>query len=467
MILNPFKKIGIIPQILISIKKIGYFPEKDEEKLIWVSTKYNELFFDDFHPSSYSILVITLTKYFGVLYIKNEEQKERCSAIIKNINNIKETLPIIFRQIQIDQVELNIHELNNTIKQLSRLLDEEYIFEENNYKTDKKIALQFINELPEVIKKDLKEIIKTKNLGKLYTLITAKLRTKVPDYKTLENLNLNYLCIVLEFILEHFSYIFQDRESLHSVLRVSITSELIRIVGNFRCTLFIPRFTLWLSSQTTDEVLRHTLAESLIELGSRKEIIPILRHYNQNYRIADILSSLSTETRDQRLYSGVDDEKFWDKKRDIVRRDFNKTGSETILLGGKLAGKVIIRVVSEKTFFAWKKALESDIWKKEGFDYIPIEPILTKNEKLRAYKTEYGEYRVYTKVLGPNLVSFLTNPENQKYSRELYILAGKIKRALEEIGIKHGHSHEFNFCISNEDNKIRLYMIDFDQSISK
>ena len=66
----------------------------------------------------------------------------------------------------------------------------------------------------------------------------------------------------------------------------------------------------------------------------------------------------------------VDDEKFWDKKRDIVRRDFNKTGSETILLGGKLAGKVIIRVVSEKAFFAWKKALESDIWKKEGFDYI-------------------------------------------------------------------------------------------------
>ena len=141
MILNLFKKAGIIPQILISIKKIGYFPEKDEEKLIWVSTKYNELFFDDFHPSSYSILVITLTKYFSTLYIKNEEQKERCTAILKNINNIKEILPVMFHQIQIDQVELNIHELNNTLRQLSILLEEEHIFEENNYKTDKKIAL--------------------------------------------------------------------------------------------------------------------------------------------------------------------------------------------------------------------------------------------------------------------------------------------------------------------------------------
>ncbi|MEK6955667.1 MAG: hypothetical protein AABW52_03330 [Nanoarchaeota archaeon] len=467
MILNLFKKAGIIPQILISIKKIGYFPEKDEEKLIWVSTKYNELFFDDFHPSSYSILVITLTKYFSTLYIKNEEQKERCTAILKNINNIKEILPVMFHQIQIDQVELNIHELNNTLRQLSILLEEEHIFEENNYKTDKKIALQVINELPEVIKKDLKEIIKTKSLGKLYTLITANLRTKVPKYKTLENLNLDYLCIVLEFILEHFSHIFQDRESLHSVLRVSITSELVMIMANFRCTLIIPRFTIWLSSPTTDEVLRHALAESLIELGSRKEIIPILRQYNQSYRIADILSSLSTETRDQRLYSGVDDEKFWDQKRNIVRKDFNKTGSETILLGGKLAGKVIIRVVSERALLTWKKALESEIWKKEGFDYIPIEPILTKNGKLRAYKTVYGEYRVYTKVLGPNLVSFLTNPENRKYSKELYILRGKIIRALEEIEISHGHDHEFNFCISKEDDEIKLYMIDFDQSISK
>ena len=38
---------------------------------------------------------------------------------------------------------------------------------------------------------------------------------------------------------------------------------------------------------------------------------------------------------------------FFDKERKIVRSEFEKSGSRTVLLGGQLAGKVIVRIVDE------------------------------------------------------------------------------------------------------------------------
>ncbi|MEK6857845.1 MAG: hypothetical protein AABX39_04630, partial [Nanoarchaeota archaeon] len=172
-----------------------------------------------------------------------------------------------------------------------------------------------------------------------------------------------------------------------------------------------------------------------------------------------------------RLYVNQKDKTFFSSEKSLVRREFEKSGSRTVLLGGKLVGKVIIRIIDEESFLAWKKAFEAEeVWKNLGFDYVPVEPILSKNGKFRVFKTKdetYGvKYRVYTKVLGPSLKDFRAVPENHKYANYLNELRWKIINGLKSLGISHGHYHEDNFCLEYFNNDLRMYVIDFDSSSS-
>lgn len=160
------------------------------------------------------------------------------------------------------------------------------------------------------------------------------------------------------------------------------------------------------------------------------------------------------------------------------REHFEKTGSETILLGGAQAGKAIVRVVDDIAFKAWLQALSSDIWKKYGFDYVPVEPILRRwDGSLRVKKVpsmsmpaadfpkkprSAFSYRVFTKVLGPPLALFIG--KHPEYRDVLKKYADIIKMVLKKIGIEHGHTHDFNFCVDTSKGKPRLYVIDFDQA---
>lgn len=163
-----------------------------------------------------------------------------------------------------------------------------------------------------------------------------------------------------------------------------------------------------------------------------------------------------------------DDKPFFDSNARIVRREFIKTGSETVLLGGKLVGQVIIRIISEPAFLAWKKAFEAkEVWQKAGFDYVPVEPILMKGNELRAYKTKDGRYRVYTKVLGPSLNEYLQNISEPEIKFRLNNNVNRIITVLTlDLDIHHGHTHLKNFCVEIVDGKPRLYIIDFDQAVS-
>ena len=184
--------------------------------------------------------------------------------------------------------------------------------------------------------------------------------------------------------------------------------------------------------------------------------------------LPQILIKLNKSSYKHRLYRGQDAE-FFRLGANVVRRNFDKTGSKTILLGGKLVGKAIIRIVSEPAFLAWKKAFEAkDVWKKAGFDYVPVEPILTKKEELRAYQTKKGNYyRVYTKVLGISLGVFIDKTSDEELITHLKLIKEKIIDVLtKELNIEHGHMHDNNFCLDIEDYKIRLYLIDFDQAVS-
>lgn len=157
----------------------------------------------------------------------------------------------------------------------------------------------------------------------------------------------------------------------------------------------------------------------------------------------------------------------------VKRREFDKTGARTVLLGGNLVGKVIVRIVSEGAFLAWKKAFEADeSWTKAGFDYTPVEPILMKNGKLRAYKfksQKYTFYRVFTRVIaGPSLAEALMHKENfnlnQSQANALEKTQLKIILVLGNIGIIHGHLHSDNFVVEIDSDGPRLCVIDFGEA---
>lgn len=168
-----------------------------------------------------------------------------------------------------------------------------------------------------------------------------------------------------------------------------------------------------------------------------------------------------------RLYEGQSKD-FLNKEGKLKRKEFKKSGSETILLGDRLAGKAIVRIIKEEPFLAWKKAFEAvDYWRRKGFDYIPIEPILSRNGKLRASKMKDGKYRVVCRVLGENLSEFLSD-QNQKnlelFQDDLRKQWSKITSGLDDLGINHGHPHWANMCVEMKNGKPRLYAIDFDQA---
>lgn len=206
--------------------------------------------------------------------------------------------------------------------------------------------------------------------------------------------------------------------------------------------------------------------------------------------VRDTLYLISGRAEHNPLYSQHStDANFTDPEREAVaRRNFIKEGGKTILLGGKSIGKVVIKIVPEESYLAWKKAFTSgEFWHGEGFDYVPVEPILSKNGVLRAkpykskkrvegekeqwYQTEMGGeiiYAVATQVLGPTLEG-LGHGFNQSLKVKLIsdknrIIDGLIRLGIEYAPESRGHVHDSNFCVQFYNDNPRLYIIDFDHA---
>lgn len=148
------------------------------------------------------------------------------------------------------------------------------------------------------------------------------------------------------------------------------------------------------------------------------------------------------------------------------RENFQKTGSTTMLAGGELYNKVIFRQINKRSFKAWRELYENhQAWQQGGFDYVPIEPIVSFRE------TDNNEISVATGVLDTDLYSW-QNISNGVFMNELYTLQIKIEEMLNSLGYDHGHIHMRNYCVRffrNSDGTPdlsrvpRLYLIDFDQ----
>lgn len=150
------------------------------------------------------------------------------------------------------------------------------------------------------------------------------------------------------------------------------------------------------------------------------------------------------------------------------RNAFEKTGSGTTLLGGDLKNKTIIRHLTPEAFLAWERLYEDyEMWKNEGFDYVPVEPIQSFQ------LTKENMVDVYSGVLDINSAAwiFMRGPFLHEIEQDI----SKIIKVLEKQKFTHGHTHFGNFCLRfwrNEDGtadlsrKPRVYLIDFDRAAS-
>lgn len=154
----------------------------------------------------------------------------------------------------------------------------------------------------------------------------------------------------------------------------------------------------------------------------------------------------------------------------LSKQSFEKDGSDTTLLGSGLENKIIIRHITPESFLAWKKAFDNyNMWKNEGFDYVPVEPIV----KFRLNKEVDNTVDVFSGVLDCSFFDFLEKGISPQFLSDLEKEKEKIKDVLNKNKIIHGHTHDHNFCLKffrdssgNIDfsKKPRIYIIDFDRA---
>lgn len=206
--------------------------------------------------------------------------------------------------------------------------------------------------------------------------------------------------------------------------------------------------------------------QSAVSVISRLPFEKIKYLLEKHSAIFDKLSKFAVQTQ---LYSKKEEKRFFHRK-------FEKTGSGTTLLDlvpGKAADtlkeRLIVRHISLVAYMTWKKAYDSsETWKAEGFDYVPIEPIV------KVVSVDNERVDVFTKVLrGPSVLTWRV--AGGIYIDHIDVQIGKITKVLSDLGISHGHPHNGNFIVyfdRDEQGKAdltkppRVYMIDFDASVS-
>jgi hypothetical protein len=164
------------------------------------------------------------------------------------------------------------------------------------------------------------------------------------------------------------------------------------------------------------------------------------------------------------VYSGVD----FANVSNQTRGTFSKTGSGiTLLLAEKLRYQVLVRTVEESCFLEWKRAYEaSGFWKSMGFDYVPVEPIISYSKK------KDGTMNCTAGMLDLNYDEWLSI-SGDCFQYELEVQKKKINDGLKLLNIKHGHLNNDNYCLKfyrdregvPDFSKIpKIMVIDFDQA---
>ena len=212
--------------------------------------------------------------------------------------------------------------------------------------------------------------------------------------------------------------------------------------------------------KSKDEKIRRIAISMLCDIPAKDRAI-LIQELIQTGRGHELVSSSLYDK------NSVDGDHF-------KREEFIKTGSETTLLGGALKGKTIIRHINPESFLVWQRLFEDyKLWKDNGFDYIPLEPIQSfkLNQESSLVDVYAGVLDLNLHVWGKMTDMFQVELEEQR-KKILSILNGVGGLRYADKGIEHAHKQ--NFCLRffrDDDGGIdfnrtpRLYLIDFDQAL--
>jgi len=175
-----------------------------------------------------------------------------------------------------------------------------------------------------------------------------------------------------------------------------------------------------------------------------------------------------------KLYQGKNlDPNFTHPKNGGVPRVMQgKTHQSTTLLGGRLFNRALIKGkrtpdhpkgYSADQLMYWLRSLNHD-WKRAGWKYNPVEPILQKpNGRYRYSKNKDGSYRVSVGVVkGQNAASFLLTNSTEKEKKFVLDQMDRITKELKSIGVYYAHPKPDNFIVQKKLGRPRVYVIDFD-----
>ncbi len=255
-----------------------------------------------------------------------------------------------------------------------------------------------------------------------------------------------------------------------------------------RCLTDDDRHVRWKATwmiQHAPEKARATLIQKALEDNDwfvRKTAVEMIQHASEEAR-ADPLKQIGSTEQSQKVENidfhalATETPLYGESTDRFFKKEFYKTGSGTTLLDRvpplpevTLKERVIIRHISANSYFSWKKAFESSgYWKGKGFEYVPIEPIISVKPQKLTTKVD-----VFARVLqGPSVK--IWNENNGPYQTEIEEQISKIKTGLDELGITHGHTHEGNFVLyfqrkqdgtADLSRSPRVYAIDFDAAVS-
>lgn len=233
-------------------------------------------------------------------------------------------------------------------------------------------------------------------------------------------------------------------------------------LGKLRSRRSIPAIEGFLRHE--NPYVRGSALKALAALGSRKSVAKIkglLTDPEESVRqeAAFAINSITPSAQAELYQENILNPAFTAGK-EVVEARQRKSGSQTILLGGKLFGKESRRIISEEAYALWAKALRNGI---------PVEPILEEPVKSRAGD---GLVEVRTGVIpGPSVKAFLMREANKKYELGIRRQIRAIEKALEAIGINHSHLHERNYIVLlgkvRGKLKPKVYVIDFDSAREK
>lgn len=200
------------------------------------------------------------------------------------------------------------------------------------------------------------------------------------------------------------------------------------------------------------------------------EILKIYSRHAQREWLFSNNEEILAEIKNQKLenefvQSGLYTRNVLDDKI-FSRQIFHKTGSELTLVGGELKGKAVVRTINPQAFVTWQKLYEDHaFWKSFGFDYVPIEPIIS-------YRlTSDGMVEVFSGVLDLDALSWMR--KTPLYTEEIRDQQEKIDDRIRMYQVDHGHQHSANFCLRffrkadgtvDLDQVPRVYLIDFDRA---